>query len=588
MTATRPNLTDRALRYRANQTIPEHAKVCAFCGGKQVEVGHVDGHEENGAPDNLTWTCRPCNVIASNTLRKAGIGRKTVQFNPTKSGGAQSVGEWMQAVGAITPRIDRGERGLASSMSVPDAVAMIRATPHHKRSEFASELRKHVAARRRSNPGLFAPGGLLGSRDYTYDLGKRRKESAAEQKRQASEAKRREQERKAAEKKREKEQRDAERAEDRRIKLEERAEKKRQPKLVGFYRGFRMYRTADGEYYSSLDADSWYPSLATTKRSVDDWKAGRSNPNGKKKRGPLAKGLATGLDIYDAAWDYTGGLPSKLLRKYSGNPNSHDLIREAETSRNAEELARLYKYATRKSDHELRAAVEARAAQLRIPHSELTKERGWNPKRNPEAAADKLYERFHGREPEESVDIHEDLHEHEYLGTLGDLTEIYVDTLTGLRLHLTWEGRDDLPFLAATEDGKQLYIKGGKQALDLKSIKMDGPEWVKDRMVIGQFSAPDPCSKCGGTFKYSEARNVHVCTICRHVADDDDRVHNITYRTEKDFDNFEQIDYQHDLGEVSGVRPMLEYEPRNERLYVTGGQYHIELPVFETSPGIEN
>src|SRR5271165_2864328 len=113
MGALRQNLTDRALRYRAQAAIPEHRHVCAFCGATgKLEVGHVDGHEENTAPENLTWTCRPCNVTAANTMRKAGKGRATNQYNPTKGGGASSVGEWMQAVGAITPHTDRGDRGL--------------------------------------------------------------------------------------------------------------------------------------------------------------------------------------------------------------------------------------------------------------------------------------------------------------------------------------------------------------------------------------------------------------------------------------------------------------------------------------------
>lgn len=322
---------------------------------------------------------------------------------------------------------------------------------------------------------------------------------------------------------------------------------------------------------------------------VDDWKKSRGNPK-HKRRGVLQKALATGLDVSDMAYDNTIGLPVKFLRKYAGNPRHEDLIREAQTSRNAEELARLYKFAVAKDDPDLKREVESRCEHLKIPHSALTKDYGWGfgSKRNPESGADKLNESFHGRPPQETIEIHEDLHEHEWLAVLGDLVEVYVDTVTGYRLHLSWEGRDDTPFLAATEDGKQLYIKGGDTKLDLASIKMDGPEWVKDRMVIGQFSPPDPCSKCGGVFKYSKSRNLHVCSECRHVADDNDRVHNITYRTGKSFDGFELIDYQHDLGEESGVRPSFEYEPRNERQYITGGQYHIEMPMFDTSPGIEN
>ena len=142
-------ITDRGYRYRANQAIPEHPKVCVFCGSsrEKLMVAHLDGHEENTVEDNLSWSCRSCNGVASNTLRNAGKGRLTRQFNPSK--GARNVGEWMQAVGAITPRIDRGDRGIASTMPVSEAVAIIRATPHARRSQFASELRKHTASRSR-------------------------------------------------------------------------------------------------------------------------------------------------------------------------------------------------------------------------------------------------------------------------------------------------------------------------------------------------------------------------------------------------------------------------------------------------------
>lgn len=145
------NPTDRALRYRAQRNIPPHEKRCAFCGAlpqhTRLMVAHVDGNESHDEPDNLTWTCRPCNSVASVTMQNAGVGRLTHQYNPSKSGGASNVGEWIQAVGAITPRVDRGDRGLSSTMSVSEAVAMIRATPHSKRSQFASQLRKHMSRR---------------------------------------------------------------------------------------------------------------------------------------------------------------------------------------------------------------------------------------------------------------------------------------------------------------------------------------------------------------------------------------------------------------------------------------------------------
>lgn len=131
-------VTDRAQRYRANQCPPPGERRCAFCGVKRstsarkrpsVEVGHVNGYEEDTRPANLIWTCRRCNVQCARTLGKAGIGRRTRQYNPS---GAKSVGQWVVATMSM--------RGLSSEMSVADAVAMIEATPAEDRSAFAREI----------------------------------------------------------------------------------------------------------------------------------------------------------------------------------------------------------------------------------------------------------------------------------------------------------------------------------------------------------------------------------------------------------------------------------------------------------------
>ncbi len=155
----RSNLTDRAHRYRANAEPPEGPKVCAFCGSKtKIMVGHLDGHESHNESENLVWTCRSCNSLHANALKRARMGKRTAQFNPSKSGGASNLGEWAQAVGAIRPRsqgvvkgpIGRSDRNasLASTMKVSDAVAMIRATPQHKRQEFAAKMGRHKSGRR--------------------------------------------------------------------------------------------------------------------------------------------------------------------------------------------------------------------------------------------------------------------------------------------------------------------------------------------------------------------------------------------------------------------------------------------------------
>jgi hypothetical protein len=106
----------------------------------------VNGHEEDSEPRNLIWTCRSCNVKSANTLRKAGLGRLTRQYNP--AGGAETLGAWMNAVSSI-----KGEGG---TMAIPKAVAMIHATSPAKRSEFANEI-----WRKRRERGTDKTGGKM-------------------------------------------------------------------------------------------------------------------------------------------------------------------------------------------------------------------------------------------------------------------------------------------------------------------------------------------------------------------------------------------------------------------------------------------
>lgn len=93
-------------------------------------MGHVDGHEENGAAENLIWNCRPCNTRLGVVFRDVGIGRRTRQYNPSE--GAKSLGQWLTAVMSM--------KGESDAMSVPAAVELIRATPPATRSEFAREI----------------------------------------------------------------------------------------------------------------------------------------------------------------------------------------------------------------------------------------------------------------------------------------------------------------------------------------------------------------------------------------------------------------------------------------------------------------
>lgn len=125
--------------------------------------------------------------------------------------------------------------------------------------------------------------------------------------------------------------------------------------------------------------------------------------------------------------------------------------------------------------------------------------------------------------------------------------------------------------LCTNEAGTQLYIHGGDQSLDLKSLKI--PE--KDSVIIGEAWA-----------------------IC--------------YRTAKKFDDFQEIDYVHGFGEEkahprlrknqdlwedakppeklfgTGELPTVRYDVLNQRIHLDGGVYKIKKPLFGVSPGIEN
>ena len=184
-----PQITDRAHRYRANKILPVEGQACLFCGSTCLLVpDHWDGHPDHTTRDNLEVLCTSCNIAKGKAFVNANRGRRAHQYNPTSGGGAANVGEWLQAVGAITPH--RGAQyagsnyGLTSTMSTQAAVDMIRATPQSKRRAFAAKLA-------RKNPFWSAPdarqttpahGGIAyhQSKRKPAATGKRAKETKAE------------------------------------------------------------------------------------------------------------------------------------------------------------------------------------------------------------------------------------------------------------------------------------------------------------------------------------------------------------------------------------------------------------------------
>jgi HNH endonuclease len=106
-------------------------------------VHHVDGDEQNNEPSNLAWACRSCNTIIGAAMKRAGLGRRTRQFNPSAQG-ARTLSQWVTAVLSV--------KGQSSAMEPAAAVEMIHATPPARRSAFAEEIwrirREHGTDRR--------------------------------------------------------------------------------------------------------------------------------------------------------------------------------------------------------------------------------------------------------------------------------------------------------------------------------------------------------------------------------------------------------------------------------------------------------
>lgn len=140
------DITDRALRYRANseECRPTGAKICMWCRSRtSIEVGHIDGDETNTTPENLAWTCRPCNQIVGAHFKAMGAGRRTKQFNPGKR---KPISDWREFAQALA--ITKGE----AIGDLDRAVDSLKATGPRRRSEF----QKDIWQRRKE---LYGPSG---------------------------------------------------------------------------------------------------------------------------------------------------------------------------------------------------------------------------------------------------------------------------------------------------------------------------------------------------------------------------------------------------------------------------------------------
>jgi hypothetical protein len=148
--------------------------------------------------------------------------------------------------------------------------------------------------------------------------------------------------------------------------------------------------------------------------------------------------------------------------------------------------------------------------------------------------AEEMSRKFHGREPNEIIEVTELEDYDPALTILGDLLEIVVHN--GKKEITITFPTDDRPKLCCDADGRQMEIIGGDQSLELE----DAPE--------------------KGKFPLGYATTIAYETDKHHLDDSEGEV----------------CQYQHEFGEEGGELPMLVYDARNQKLELVGGDYTVE------------
>jgi hypothetical protein len=93
------NLSDRAKRYRANRRPPAGPRRCNFCGSRQnIDIDHIEADESDDDQLNKIFLCRVCNTRKGITQKRARIGIRTRQYNPTSA----TITGWKHAAAVLT------------------------------------------------------------------------------------------------------------------------------------------------------------------------------------------------------------------------------------------------------------------------------------------------------------------------------------------------------------------------------------------------------------------------------------------------------------------------------------------------------
>lgn len=220
---------------------------------------------------------------------------------------------------------------------------------------------------------------------------------------------------------------------------------------VGSYKGYALYQTPEGEFYSSLEPSSWFGTKQAAKKHVDYMmELRRSNPS-------LFDKCVTSVSKRGGAADPRAVCATAGREKYG----------QAEMTR--------------------RAVVGKRRAA----------------KRNPAEAAVEVYEEFHGRKPDEVVTVKRDVHFHKHLAGIGVLKRLQVKGVDGQVHNITgFKGA----LLCTNEEKNQLFIEGGDQSINLEDFGIKKPHEIEKLgkvLDIDYFTRKDHLGDEGGEAVYT-------------------------------------------------------------------------------------
>lgn len=169
---------------------------------------------------------------------------------------------------------------------------------------------------------------------------------------------------------------------------------------------------------------------------------------------------------------------------------------------------------------------------------------------SPLASAKGLFKKFHGKDFNKVLEMNRSAHARKDYAALGALVAVGIDGPRFDELRPSpdqvvnqWDKLPHLRFgvedalLAASPDGKQLYILGPDQEIDVSKFDTDTS---KDFVDLGE-----------ATYIVYSARKAP---------------------------SFEPTDWVHTFGEEGGVRPRLVYSRLAKELLFVGGSYHIDAP----------